>query len=47
MKICARCDKAIQPGEKYDRLTPDALSVGRPDVIRHLVCPGRRRRARR
>ncbi|MEU7377604.1 hypothetical protein [Streptomyces albidoflavus] len=42
MKICARCDKAIQPGEKYDRLTPDALSVGRPDVLRHLACPGRR-----
>ncbi|PAX90362.1 hypothetical protein CLM85_01550 [Streptomyces albidoflavus] len=40
--ICARCDKAIQPDEEYDRITPDALSVGKPDVIRHMACPGRR-----
>ncbi|MFD5026971.1 hypothetical protein [Streptomyces sp. NPDC058373] len=44
--ICARCDKPILRGEEYDRLVPDAMSVGRPDVIRHLDCPGRRRRDR-
>ncbi|WP_436735976.1 hypothetical protein [Streptomyces sp. BBFR102] len=40
--ICARCDKTITPDEEYERLTPDAGSVGKPDVVRHLACPGRR-----
>ncbi|MBZ2409486.1 hypothetical protein [Streptomyces albidoflavus] len=46
MKICARCDKPILRGEEHDRITPDGGSVGKPDILRHRDCPGRRRRAR-
>ncbi|MGW4971773.1 hypothetical protein ACWEP3_17595 [Streptomyces albidoflavus] len=45
--ICARCDKAIRPGEKYDRTPIHGNSGAQFDVLRHLDCPGRRRRARR
>ncbi|MFE1127738.1 hypothetical protein ACFXIY_10830 [Streptomyces albidoflavus] len=47
MKICARCDKAIRPGEEYDTTVVHGNSVGQPTVIRHRDCPSRRRRARR
>ncbi|WP_203605697.1 hypothetical protein, partial [Streptomyces sp. SID8014] len=40
--ICARCQQPIESGQQYDRLTPDGGSVGKPDVYRHLACPGRR-----
>ncbi|MFF8568445.1 hypothetical protein ACF06N_26205 [Streptomyces albidoflavus] len=43
MNVCARCDKPIRPDEDYDRLAPDSMSGARPDVFRHLNCPGRPR----
>ncbi|WP_203605029.1 hypothetical protein [Streptomyces sp. SID8014] len=39
---CARCQQPIESGQQYDRLTPDGGSVGKPDILRHLACPGRR-----
>ncbi|MGW8387566.1 hypothetical protein ACWGMW_03170 [Streptomyces albidoflavus] len=39
--ICARCQRPIRAGQQYDRFVPDGGSVGKPDVLRHLVCPRR------
>jgi hypothetical protein len=43
VKICAKCDQTIKPGEPHDEIPVESLSLAGTTLYRHKVCPPKRR----